>query len=262
VIHIIHTLGGCGGTLLCRCLGVLPDAAILSEINPAAVKLFKHFHPLYQDAHWLQLLDNHDVEHFLEMDLRQKDNFRQLIEVFHKRAQAKGKHLILRDFTYIDFIGVPFTSQVAGRLTIYDALPTAIAKKAVAFIRHPSDQYMSLCKHQELLPEMTASRFLDGYASFLERIGNMSTFKYEVFVGDPDAQMRAICKSLDLPFEPSFIESFHNFDFVTGDLMRLGETSISLPGKKPMAEPLIEEFRTSAAYESILGATGYEDRVN
>ncbi|MGH9865363.1 MAG: hypothetical protein ACRD4H_08115 [Candidatus Acidiferrales bacterium] len=262
MIRVIHTLGGCGGTLLCRCLGVLPGAAILTEINPGAVKLFEHFHPLYQDAHWLHLLDNHDHKRFLEMDLTEKDNFRQLIEVFHKRAQAKGKHLILRDFSYIDFVGAPYVSQAAGQLTIYKALPPAIAKKAVAFIRHPMDQYTSLSKHTELLPEMTASVFLDAYSSFLDKIGNMSIYKYEAFVGDPDTQMRAVCKSLYLPFEPSFIERFHNFDSVTGDLTRLGETSISLPKKKTMTKPLIEEFRASAVYRRILSATGYQDRVN
>ena len=42
MIHIIHSLGGCGGTVLSRCIGVLPDVALLSEINPGSVKLFSH----------------------------------------------------------------------------------------------------------------------------------------------------------------------------------------------------------------------------
>src|SRR5438045_9777481 len=37
MIRIIHTIGGCGGTLLSRCIGVLPNVALLSEINPCAV---------------------------------------------------------------------------------------------------------------------------------------------------------------------------------------------------------------------------------
>jgi hypothetical protein len=49
MIHIVHTLGGCGGTLLSRCIGVLPGVVLLSEINPASVKLFSQFDPLYQD---------------------------------------------------------------------------------------------------------------------------------------------------------------------------------------------------------------------
>src|ERR1700730_829615 len=58
-----------------------------------------------QASHWLHFLDKHDHERFLEMDLSEKDNFSQLIEVFHKGAQAKGI-LILCDFNYIDFVPV------------------------------------------------------------------------------------------------------------------------------------------------------------
>jgi len=57
MIRIVHSIGGCGGTVLSRCLGILPGVVLFSEINPLSVKLFPHFDPLYQDRNWFQLLD-------------------------------------------------------------------------------------------------------------------------------------------------------------------------------------------------------------
>ena len=82
MIRIIHTLGGCGGTLLSRCIGVLPGAALLSEINPSSVKLHKDSDPLYQDRTWLHLLSAAEAEYFSKKDLGIIENFRELIGVF------------------------------------------------------------------------------------------------------------------------------------------------------------------------------------
>ena len=71
MIRLVHNLGGCGGTLLSRCLGVLPRVALFSEINPLSVNLFAPFHPLYQDREWVQLLKEQDYETFLNVDLTQ-----------------------------------------------------------------------------------------------------------------------------------------------------------------------------------------------
>src|SRR5450432_2552455 len=90
-LRIIHTLGGCGGTLLSRCIGVLPGVALLSEVNPASVKLFPSFDPIYQDTTWLQLLTKEDAERCSRMDLREIESFRDLIQVFYDRATASDR---------------------------------------------------------------------------------------------------------------------------------------------------------------------------
>jgi len=93
MIHIVHALGGCGGTVLSRCIGVLPGIALLSEINSASVKLFPSFDPLYQDKNWLHLLGPADAERFSQMDLGNVEAFRELVDVFHVRASEAGRHL-------------------------------------------------------------------------------------------------------------------------------------------------------------------------
>ncbi len=259
MIRIVHTLGGCGGTLLSRCLGVLPGVALLSEINPASVKLFPHFDPLYQDRNWLHLLDPVDAERFSKLDLSTTENFRDLMRVFHRCATAAGRHLLLRDYSYVDFIGIPYIPHAPQRLTLYDALPPAVPTAAIAFVRHPFDQWLSLCKHEHVRAILTASRFCTAYAAFLQNLGNTPIYKYEDFTHAPEAELRSICRDLDLPFDPSFLERFHDFNAVTGDFARHGDNSISPPQKSDLPQPLIAEFHSTKNYWFILEAAGYPD---
>ena len=259
MIRIIHTLGGCGGTLLSRCVGVLPGAALLSEINPGSVKLYPHFDPLYQDRTWLRLLGTTETDHFSKKDLGIVENFRELVGGFHDRASAAARHLIIRDYSYIDFVGIPFIADPPRRLMLYTALPHALSTTSVAFIRYPVNQWLSLCKHEQVRAVLKPSVFCDAYAAFLQEFGTKRIYKYEDFVRNPQAELQAISSDLALPFEPSFIERFHQFDCVTGDLTRLREQTISAPKEKILPPALIDEFRSSTSFRYILQATGYAD---
>jgi hypothetical protein len=256
-LRLIHTLGGSGSTLLSRCLAVLPGVALLSEVNPAAVKLFPSFDPLYQDANWLHLLTNSDVERFSGMDLGQTETFRALIQVFYDRARSSNRHLVIRDYNYVEFIGAPYTTTPPRRMLLRDALPSAIPTSSIALIRHPTDQWISLSKH--LQPSDVSPRaFCDAYAAFLRELGTTPVFKYEEFIANPEDQFRSMCRHLHLPFAPSFKEDFHQFDGVTGDLSRLRDQSIALPPRKSVPPEVMEEFQSADSFHFILANTGYQ----
>ena len=261
MIRIIHTVGGCGGTLLSRCVGVLSGVALLSEINPGSVKLYPQFDPLYQDRTWLHLLGTTEADHFSKRDLGIIENFRELVGVFHDRASAAARHLIIRDYNYIDFVGIPFIANPPRRLTLYPALPHALSTTSVALVRHPVDQWLSLSKHEHVRAVLKPSVFCEAYAAFLQEFGTKRVYKYEDFIQNPETELQAICSDLVLPFEPSFIERFHEFDCVTGDLTRLGEPAISAPKKKVLPPALIDEFRSSTSFRYILQSTGYADPI-
>ena len=259
MIHIFHTLGGCGGTVLSRCIGVLPGVALLSEINPAAVRLFPSFDPLYQDQNWLHLLGPADAERFSQVDLRDVEAFRELVDVFHVRASEAGRHLVLRDYSFVDFVGVPYTANPPRRLTLYAALPAGVPTRAVALIRYPVDQWSSLRKHELVRAVLTPSAFCEAYAAFLDELGSIPVYRYEDFVEHPAMQLRAICGDLALPFDPSFTERFHTFDYVTGDFTRHHEKSISPPRRRNLSPKELNEFRSSASFSRILRTTGYAE---
>lgn len=59
------------------------------------------------------------------------------MRVLHNRAAKLKKRLILRDYNYVDFIGVPCTDSPPKKRIIYSVLPEGTPVSAVAFIRHP-----------------------------------------------------------------------------------------------------------------------------
>jgi hypothetical protein len=245
---------------LSRCIGVLPGIALLSEINSASVKLFPSFDPLYQDKNWLHLLGPADAERFSQMDLGNVEAFRELVDVFHVRASEAGRHLVLRDYSYVDFVGVPYTADPPRRLTLYATLPAGVPTRAAALIRHPVDQWSSLRKHEFVRAVLTPAVFCEAYAAFLEELGSsIPVYKYEDFVERPVMQLQAICGDLAIPFDPSFTERFHTFDYVTGDFTRQREKSISLPCRKKLSPKELDEFRSSATFRRILRITGYAE---
>jgi protein O-GlcNAc transferase len=258
-LRIIHTLGGCGGTLLSRCIGVLPGVALLSEVNPASVKLFPAFDPIYQDTTWVHLLTKEDADRFSRTDLHEIENFRDLIQVFYDRATACDRQLVIRDYNYVEFIGLPFRTDPPRRLMLYAALPRAIPTSSVALIRHPVDQWVSLCKHQPPGSGVSPQEFCDAYATFLRELGETPLFKYEEFIDNPEDQLLVICRELGLRFAPSFRERFHQFDGVTGDFTRLRDQSISPPVRKVVPLEVMAEFRSSDSFHAILRKTGYPD---
>jgi hypothetical protein len=261
MIRILHNIGGCGGTLLSRCIGVLPDVALFSEMNPGAVKLFPTFDPLYQDKMWLGLLGTEDTERFSCRDLGITENFCELLRLFYDRASSAGRHLVIRDFNYLDFVGLPFVAVPSGHLTLYTALPQAVPTTSVAFIRHPVDQWLSLRAHPILQTTLNASAFCDAYDAFLRGIGTIPVHKYEDFLESPEVEFQAICRELRLPFEASFMERFHKFDAITGNFARLREQSISPPKRRAISSDEMGQFCSSRSFWRILSATGYSERI-
>ncbi len=261
MLRIIHALGGCGSTLLSRCLGVTPEVALLSEVNPASVKLNPAYDPLYQDTTWLHLLTKYDLDRFSRMDLRNPRRFRKLMRVFHHRAVAGGRQLIIRDYNYVEFVGIPFTTNPPRKLMLYRALPPEVPTAAFALIRHPVDQWLSLSKHLQPGWGVTPRFFCDAYDVFLRELGATTLFKYEEFVDNPQDQLLAMCRKFDLRFTPSFQARFHQFASVTGDLLRVGDPSISPSAPKLVPPDVMDAFRSSESYHSILERAGYSDSV-
>lgn len=259
MIRILHSLGGCGGTLLSRCLAVMPRVALLSEVNPLAVHLFPAFNPLYQDQHWLHLLTDDDVQRLSAVDLSQTEGFRDMVDTLYGRAASAGRLLVIRDYNYVEFVGIPFLDRPPMRRVIYDALPEGVSTRRIAFVRHPIDQWLSLCKHGQLRSLLKPGNFCDAYAAFLKDLGGTPIFKYEDFVADPEGQMLRICAELKIPFDATFRDRFQTFSFVTGDFSREADTMISMSREARRPDRILEEFRSSPKFEVVLNSLDYEE---
>ncbi len=86
---------------------------LLSEIHPLA----PHIHnPLRQAHEWFHL--------FTDAELRalqsRAPGFAETVRLIHRKAEEAGKYPVIRDWSHLDFTGVPFIESPGCRLTLPD----------------------------------------------------------------------------------------------------------------------------------------------
>ena len=178
MIRILHNMARSGGTIISRCLGCMKDVILLSEIHPFAKRVASQFgnqfDPLHQAQAWFDLFSQDEVIELQNSNL----SYAQTIKLIHDRVQAQNKILVLRDWTHLDFTGVPFITkptysfnQVAFLQDDFQILNTAI-------VRHPIDQWLSLDKLSIVHGKIDIKEFLHGYLEFSRRAVKTGFIRY------------------------------------------------------------------------------------
>jgi len=102
--------------MLARVIAALPEVVLLSETNPRSSALYSgYMNPVVQVRKWspeLALRVSTFDEHELGYPLR----FGELLECLYSAAEKLSLNLVVRDFNYVDFIGIPFVWARAERL--------------------------------------------------------------------------------------------------------------------------------------------------
>src|SRR5690606_2083240 len=211
-LRLVHHMARSGGTLISRCLGCMSGVLLLSEIHPLGTA---QFNPLVQAQRWYGLLSSQDL---VELRARGRIAFVDAIELIHRRAVEAGQRLVIRDWSHLDFTGVPFVPNPAYRLLTADALRPRFELRQVCTVRHPLDQWLSLRQLAVVHGKLTLDAFLSGYRRFAEQAREIGFFRYEDFTADPGAVMKELCRALDLRFDRRFTERWASYAFVTGDV--------------------------------------------
>jgi hypothetical protein len=107
VLRLIHHMARSGGTVISRCLGCMSGVILLSEIHPLGIR---QFNPLAQAQRWFGLLSSHDLA---ALAARGQIGFADAIELIHRRAEECNQRLVVRDWSHLDFTGVPFVARPA-----------------------------------------------------------------------------------------------------------------------------------------------------
>ena len=113
-LRLLHHMARCGGTLISKCLACMDGVLLLSEIHPRGTRWFN---PLIQAQKWFGLFSPEEFASFRRMD---RSEFADAIVQIAERA--RDRHLVLRDWSHLDFTGVPFVAQPAYRLLLADVL--------------------------------------------------------------------------------------------------------------------------------------------
>ena len=251
-LRLVHHMARSGGTLISRCLGCMSGVLLLSEIHPLGTA---QFNPLVQAQRWYGLLSSQDLA---ELRARGRISFVDAIDLIYRRAADAGQRLVIRDWSHLDFTGVPFVARPAYRLLTAEALAGRFELRQVCTVRHPLDQWLSLRQLAVVHGKLSLDGYLAGYRRFAEQAREIGFFRYEDFAADPSAIMKELCRRLEVRFDRHFTERWSSYAFVTGDVAgSRGGTEIQ-PAPRRVVEPaLLEQLAASPDYRASLELLGY-----
>ncbi|MFG0247018.1 MAG: hypothetical protein ACF8MF_13295 [Phycisphaerales bacterium JB052] len=254
VMRIVRHMARSGGTLLGKCLGSMDSVVLLSEIHPAELRVTN---PMMQAQRWFGLIDKKDIARWKA----RPPSVLQFVGLCDTRARAQSKTLVLRDWSHLDYIGVPYVKPMHG-FGLGEALGSVYDLRVSVTTRHPVDQYVSLLG----LPVVARSLDFDAYCAgclrFAQYASEHGFHRYEDFTRDPDTVLRAMCEELDLEFDPGYAQRWFEYTTITGDTQPgLGRGStkreiVEMP-RREIDAGLLERFRANADYRAACELLGY-----
>lgn len=209
-VAILYSLARSGGTIFSRCLACIPGNVMLSEIHPR----WSYYDPLVQARDWFGLISEEERQAFLA---RHGYYYPKAIQFLSARCAERGLHLIIRDWTHVDFFAGPFPAKPTYRLSQYEVLKGDFDIRHIALVRHPIDTCLSLRK----LPpykDITAGDFLHRFRAFA-RIALQGGFvRYEDFCDNPTGVVASACKTLGVNYSGDFLDQYKSYTTITGDV--------------------------------------------
>ncbi|MEM6903452.1 MAG: hypothetical protein AAF556_09475, partial [Pseudomonadota bacterium] len=155
-IGMLHALGRSGATIVARHIAAMDGLALFSEIHPNGPELAlallqppQHFtfSLKVQAGVWFQLYSEAEAAEVFSKAGGPND--RQAVAEVLNRAMAAGRYPILRDWSHLDFIGLPFR-QPTNEISLLTAIPETVSLQRVVLLRHPMGNYLSLIKAPDL----------------------------------------------------------------------------------------------------------------
>lgn len=255
VLRILSNLPRSGGTLLSRCLGCMQQVVLLSEISPVGARVSPQFSAMWQAIEWHGLAER--------PDFGPQPEFSDVVALIHRRCEASGRHLVIRDWAYIDYFAVPYFASPPGYPLLTAVLGAGYDYREVQLVRHPIRQWQSICQGEILKNCLDVDRFLAGYRRYLDAGHGQTRIRYEDFLRAPETVMERICEGLDLPYDPEFMQRWPDYDLITGDRF-VGSSGFArrtiAPGPaRPVPAAMHEALMANPLYREILDELDYDD---
>jgi protein O-GlcNAc transferase len=254
-IRIVRSLARSGGTLIGKCIGCMDKVNLISEIHPANLSVTS---PMMQAHEWFGLITKKDIARFKV----RPPSMLQFVTLCDMRSSDRNEVLVLRDWTHLDYIGVPYTKPEHG-FKLSDSLSEMYDIRNVVTTRHPVDQYLSLLGLPIVAQSLDLDAYLHGCLRFAQHAKEHGFYRYEDFTNDPTTVLKLICKDLDLEFDENYKDKWSAYTTITGDTQPgLGRGStkreIQSLARKPIDETLLSAIRSNLDYQESCKLLGYE----
>ena len=251
-IRLLHHFACTGGTVLAKCVAALPNALLLSEIDPLSTVTYATGQPIFAPT---------DLVLNTRYAARDQDEtvlieiFRGGLDALRAAAGRKGQHLILRDHSHSHFC---VDIDPESRPTLREMMPADVPLRSVVTLRHPVDSWLSLSRmgwHGTMRPA-TIDEYARRYLAFLARHEGCPQLRYEDFLENPAARLADLCTWLDLPWSEDALDLFPMIR-MSGDSGRSG--GILTPRSRREIPPgLRAEIAESPDLHRLCAVTGYD----
>lgn len=243
-LRYVHSIGRCGGTVICKCLGAMKDLLLLSEIHPRR----SDFDPLLQAKNWHGFPPEEEYD-----ELARRLSFYGKVAYVLEEAEKRDLRLVVRDWAYQDFYELP-----RYRLTTADALaPLDPTPLAVSIVRHPLQQWLSLLESGFLSGHVDEENYYLGARLFAEVASRTRwTLKYEDFAADPHGNLALVCDRLELPYDKNWIYDWGKNSRVTG--ARVSTPEITTPKIREPPPGTLERALRCPDYLDACRVLGYD----
>jgi len=241
-----------GGTVISKCLATMDNVVLLSEIHPASTNMFN---PLQQAHEWYGLFNEQDIKNLQQGG----QSFVDGISLIHDRCVESGKTLVLRDWSHLDFIGVPFLPNPSQCLTLVEVLKKNNPIINTATVRHPVHQWLSTSNLVVMKEKLTLDVFLSGYRNFAEHCVRTGFVRYEDFTRAPEDELITLCERLKINYDKNWRDRWWSYNKITGDSSgKGGKEEIKQRPYKKIDSALLKVFFRNHDYQRSLDLLGYK----
>jgi hypothetical protein len=255
-LRIIRGLGGNGSTFISRAVATIENVVLLSEINPSTANLFAFaLNPVIQiEKNYGHL--KFDLYKGNMVELGSPKLFRKYIDFLLAECNSIRYDIVIRDYSYVDYVGVPFIWVVPEKSSLDEALNN-LQTFEILIIRHPISQFLSLVSHAELKNVLDPATFLRGYRIMLDRHRLALVARFEDLFAAFDQKMHELMAHLHLSLSSDWKARIPSVDWVTGNEFGKTSTQPEATSRKLNSE-IRELFRPIADYQLICRECGYD----
>lgn len=233
--------------MISKCIGCMRGVTMLSEVHPANLVVTQ---PARQAREWFGLITDAEITRWKRQG---PPTMLQFIAICEQRAKSRGSRLVIRDWTHLDYIGVPYVRPRMG-FGFAESLGGAYGIAEAITTRHPFDQYLSLSKMEIMHGRLTPEVYLRGCAAFAEHAARAGFLRYEDFTANPEPVLRDLCERLTIPYDATWQERWSSYTMITGDTPRM---PTSRAAKSEEIRTLPRAKAPDGLYESFLGNDDY-----
>ncbi|MEW5857922.1 MAG: hypothetical protein AB1861_11150 [Cyanobacteriota bacterium] len=209
-LPVIYSFARSGGTLINRCLGCILGNIILSEVNPHASLV-----PIEVQAHdWFKLVSSRDFSDFSKKPYADK------IRLLAEAARQQDSHLIIRDWTTINFLDRASDDIYAPSMFLEQKIyleKYGFNIYPVVLVRRAADVYESLTRTFKHLRNLSIKEFGNCYLAYVQKVSTYPLFHYERFCLEPEKELKRMCDVLGVNYSDNFVTEFSKFTYCTGD---------------------------------------------